>query len=331
METPREHHGREYIIGGIGAFAEYLAVRYDVTWLAWLAALLFWLAVIEYTRHSAWIKPRWKIAICGGLLVVIGLATFFLTRNRTVPEVAKIPEPSPSQVKTRPKDKDDHGQTAPVQKPKSKQPEPQTKIEQHGNGSGAVGGNLTQGPCSIAQLGGDNNQASVNCTPQVPTISSITIEAKVWCDLIEGMKRPLATQMPFMGLDTPVPMLTGSGQQVLLALRSPFLLTDAGERQLTVTEKFGLPSDSPWLGKPVESLSFVDTITVQLAEWPFGIGTDPTWCGQLRSMSFVVSVNGKPIFSTSGPLHEMHTRGTAPGTTGSVAKVWQEALKLATD
>jgi hypothetical protein len=39
----------------------------------------------------------------------------------------------------------------------------QTQIEQHGAGSGAVGGGIATGPCSNVQVGGENNQASVRC------------------------------------------------------------------------------------------------------------------------------------------------------------------------
>jgi hypothetical protein len=117
METPKEHHGREYVIGGIGAFAEYLAVKYDMSWLAWLAALLFWLAVIEYARHSAWIKLRWKIVICAGVLVAMAVATFYLTRDKTAPEVAKTSEPLTGQQNQRtaqPVGRDQQAHTAPA-------------------------------------------------------------------------------------------------------------------------------------------------------------------------------------------------------------------------
>jgi hypothetical protein len=53
----------------------------------------------------------------------------------------------------------------PKPKPQKPQPPPSVKIEQHGAGSGAVGGNITTGPCSSVQVGGNSNQASVNCVP----------------------------------------------------------------------------------------------------------------------------------------------------------------------
>jgi hypothetical protein len=53
--------------------------------------------------------------------------------------------------------------TVPIVKPKKpKPPQPQVKIEQHGAGSGTVGGNLTVGPGGIALVGGAGNTATVN-------------------------------------------------------------------------------------------------------------------------------------------------------------------------
>jgi hypothetical protein len=46
-----------------------------------------------------------------------------------------------------------------------KTPKPAVKIEQHGTGNGAVGDSITTGPCSNVQVGGNGNQATVNCGP----------------------------------------------------------------------------------------------------------------------------------------------------------------------
>jgi hypothetical protein len=52
-----------------------------------------------------------------------------------------------------------------VKTPKPTPPPPSVKIDQHGNGNGAVGGNITTASCSSVQVGGNNNQATVNCDP----------------------------------------------------------------------------------------------------------------------------------------------------------------------
>ncbi len=56
------------------------------------------------------------------------------------------------------------------------------RSEQHGEASGAVGGNINQGPCSITQIGGSNNQAMTNCIPPQRTISEA--DKKVLIDVL---------------------------------------------------------------------------------------------------------------------------------------------------
>jgi hypothetical protein len=85
----KEHHGREYIVGAIGAIAEYLSVKYGVSWLAWLAALLFLLAIVEYTRQ--WVSGRrWRYAVWVGVATVIIVGTYFITRERAHADSSKI-------------------------------------------------------------------------------------------------------------------------------------------------------------------------------------------------------------------------------------------------
>lgn len=62
------------------------------------------------------------------------------------------------------------GPTVPIHKT-PKVSRPIVKIEQHGSGNGAIGGSIIQGPCSIAQTGGSNNQATTNCEPPEPKIN----------------------------------------------------------------------------------------------------------------------------------------------------------------
>ena len=95
-QPAEEHHGREYIIGGIGAVAEYLALRYGISWLAWFAAFLLWLAVVEYTRRWASAKG-WIYVIWFGLFLTMGIATYYLIREKPAPEIAKTSQPAASQ------------------------------------------------------------------------------------------------------------------------------------------------------------------------------------------------------------------------------------------
>jgi hypothetical protein len=62
----------------------------------------------------------------------------------------------------------EHEQAAAPPKVRARSARALAHIGQRGNGGGAVGGSVQQGPCSIAQVGGTNNQASVNCVQQPP-------------------------------------------------------------------------------------------------------------------------------------------------------------------
>lgn len=76
----REHHGREYLVAAVSGAGEYAALRYGITWLAFLAAGFFWLAVASYTSRSSWYPSLgWKrIATHLITLLVIGAATYRL-------------------------------------------------------------------------------------------------------------------------------------------------------------------------------------------------------------------------------------------------------------
>lgn len=57
------------------------------------------------------------------------------------------------------------------------------KINQHGEGNGAVGGNITTGPCSNVQIGGNGNEASVACG----TVRSLSTQEKT--QLVENLRQ----------------------------------------------------------------------------------------------------------------------------------------------
>jgi hypothetical protein len=86
------------------------------------------------------------VTVVGGL-IQSGIVRYYDAPPPPLPISTKPPSPSVPIMKT-PK-------TTP----------PSVKIEQHGNGNGAVGGNITPAPCSSIQVGGNNNQATVNCDP----------------------------------------------------------------------------------------------------------------------------------------------------------------------
>ena len=90
-----EHHGREYLIGAAGMFAEYFAVRYATAWLAWFAGFLFVLAFYEYTKKRLAAKGRlYRYGSPAFAVFIVVAATLALTRfNREVPPSPTVPLP----------------------------------------------------------------------------------------------------------------------------------------------------------------------------------------------------------------------------------------------
>ena len=107
----------------------------------------------QWTREqklALWTVLLALLAIVGSFFVPEVRKTLGLEKPDIIPPIhTDLPGPSVPIVKT----------------PKPKPQPPSVKIEQHGNGNGAVGGNITSAPCSSVQVGGNNNQATVNCSP----------------------------------------------------------------------------------------------------------------------------------------------------------------------
>jgi hypothetical protein len=64
---------------------------------------------------------------------------------------------------------------------------------QHGAGSGAVGGNISQGPCSNLQIGGSNNQATANCGPMNRSLTAQQMAALGHLTIPSSVKLLIAT------------------------------------------------------------------------------------------------------------------------------------------
>lgn len=79
--------GREYILAIVSLGGEYVAVRYSMGWLGWLAAFFLWLAFLTYTKdHFQEIKwQRYGTRVCSAAL--IAFITFHLTRPRELQSV----------------------------------------------------------------------------------------------------------------------------------------------------------------------------------------------------------------------------------------------------
>jgi hypothetical protein len=74
----KEHHGREYLVAFVSLGGEFAGVKYGIEWLAWLAALFLWLALISYTRKYfkdvLWLRYSHRVFAAA----VIVTATYFL-------------------------------------------------------------------------------------------------------------------------------------------------------------------------------------------------------------------------------------------------------------
>jgi hypothetical protein len=110
------------------------------------------------TDTKGWYKTEWgKFLIGIASALIIALVTERLIKKSETPTTPIVVNQTQTQtVQPAP-------QTAqPESKPQENtQPKPTVKIEQHGAGSGAVGGNLSVASGGIAQVGGVGNQATI--------------------------------------------------------------------------------------------------------------------------------------------------------------------------
>jgi hypothetical protein len=127
-----------------------------------IARWFFGEAAVKDSRKKGWWETWWGQAI---LLIVtgviVGLVVWGITRHYdklTPPTPGTQPAKQPEPQATQPREI-----TTPSQTRQQGDNKKKDKIEQHGTGNGAISGNVTTGPCSNVLVGGNNNQASVNC------------------------------------------------------------------------------------------------------------------------------------------------------------------------
>lgn len=94
----KEHHGREYLVAFLSIIGEYAAVRYGEVWLAWLAAIFLWLAVVSYTRK---LFRQNRLLRYGGpifaAIVIISITHFLTLSPKTAPVASPAPTPPAAQ------------------------------------------------------------------------------------------------------------------------------------------------------------------------------------------------------------------------------------------
>jgi len=242
-----------------------------------------------------WEKPLGIVALGVVVTVFGGLAVWIISRHYDKPmQSTAIEEPKVAQPQLQP--------TMPESKPQENtQPRlafqggnaKKPKIEQRGEGNGAVGGNIQQGPCSVIQVGGTGNQGSTNCALAAPSIQSVLLEARWLCDVLPEAERPLQSDRTFSMMSTTALLQEGGQSKLSLTVQSPIHQQENNGR-LEVIEHFVALPESGVIGQPVESLLGIDRIKAEVLWITFADCVQP-----VSRESLAVSVNGTEVWKTS--------------------------------
>jgi hypothetical protein len=137
MEEKAEHHGREHLSTAVGLIAEYIAVVYGVTVLAWAAAFFVCLAAFGYTQNTVPQNKKlgWGIRVAAILLTLV--IAIFLTLPKKHAMVANNETPSnpPPHVEApkKPENKSKSQESKPKSKRPTETPPPVTQVCPQGN------------------------------------------------------------------------------------------------------------------------------------------------------------------------------------------------------
>ena len=228
--------------------------------------------------------------------VIVGLAVWGVTRHYDKPTPSDAvaqpttqPEPQAAQPEAKAKEIPSPNQAHQQGVRKQK-----VKIEQHGEGSGAVGGNISQGPCSNLQIGGSNTQASIeNCTPTKPLIRSIVVAFRAVCQLRTGYQAPTAAAWIMMTTGSWASFV-GLGRTAQLLPRGPEKI-DRTLDEVAFYQYFSDDENHALIGAPIEDLVRVTSITIT----PFWKGG--SWCSKVDGTSISVYVNETLVLDAQGP------------------------------
>jgi hypothetical protein len=151
------------------------------------------------------------------------------------------------------------------------------------------------------------------------TIRSISVEARLTCDLKSGVEIPPAEVETLMGFG--VAHLRGAGGDAAMTLVSPVRFRREGGNQVVVIDEYSLQPSSVLDGRPIASLRNFDTLVLPITTVVYGKALD-----RLRLVEASVRINGKdvwyyswkldaafqegPVFSI--PLAGLHDRLTPP-------------------
>jgi hypothetical protein len=133
--------------------------------------VFFWLAFavgvagVTIATLVAWESIKYSLIALTLITVVLGLALLrldsWLNREKTRQEGSNKPPPTINAVAPAP--------VVPIVKTPIRR-KTRLQVEQHGNGNGAVNGDITLGPCAVNQVGGIGNTANPNCTFGSPSV-----------------------------------------------------------------------------------------------------------------------------------------------------------------
>jgi len=259
-------------------------------WILWIAFCLAVGLCLDAVIRSSWVtsKKFW----CGiAMIGAYGLFAAYLIHDlyHIHPE-SKAPNGQPTQAA------------------------PTVNIEQRGDASGAVGGSIVQGPCSVAQVGGSQNQSSVNCVQAVPTIQSLMLAARWICTARADVERPLLSDRSFsMNGPTRAALIRRAQPELWLDLQSPIHQEEANGK-LHITARYLVLQESGWIGKPVDSLpAEIDTVTAGVLFVALYDCAEDTSSAD----SMTIYVNGTDIWSSQS-VSSGKDRGGAPIVTSPV-------------
>jgi hypothetical protein len=135
---------------------------------------------LRTTDEKGWWTRWWAAAILFPIATTVIAELIFWGITREYDRLTPVP-----QISTSPSSPS----VAVVKTPNTTPQPPSVKIEQHGNGNSRISGTVIQGPCSVLQNGGNNNQARVNCAPEWHLSD---VQRKKWSDFVVTLPQQCA-------------------------------------------------------------------------------------------------------------------------------------------
>jgi len=91
MDEKMEHYGRENLSSAVAFVGEFLAMKYGIAWLAWLAVIFVCLAVFGYTKKLVRQHQGFGYLIRVVAILVTLIVAIFMTIPKTMSQQAQTP------------------------------------------------------------------------------------------------------------------------------------------------------------------------------------------------------------------------------------------------